>query len=142
MCQLVSTTNSLIASIDRGVSMHVTVLDFSKAFDRVSHGLLIDKLHDIGIDTLIIEWISNFLSNRYQMVVINGDSTSPLAVTSGVPQSSVLGPSLFLVYVNDIGSSLRHSSIGLFADDALLYCLIQNTGDMVSFQWNLSSLEQ
>ena len=66
--QLVSTTNSLIASIDRGASMHVTVLDFSKAFDRVSHGLLIDKLHDIGIDTLIIiKWISNnILSNRYQ----------------------------------------------------------------------------
>ena len=70
--------------------MHAAVLDFSKAFDRVSHGLLIDKLHDIGIDTLIIKWISNFLSNRYQMVVVNGDSTSPLAVTSGVPQGSVL----------------------------------------------------
>ena len=97
--------------------MHAAVLDFSKAFDRVSHGLLIDRLHDIGIDTLIIKWISNFLSNRYQMVVVNGASSSPLAVTSGVPQGSVLGP-LFLVYVNDIGGSLRHSSISLFADDA------------------------
>ena len=97
--------------------MHAAVLDFSKAFDRVSHGLLIDRLHDIGIDTLIIKWISNFLINRYQMVVVNGASSSPLAVTSGVPQGSVLGP-LFLVYVNDIGGSLRHSSIILFADDA------------------------
>ena len=76
------------------------------------------------------------------MVVINGDSSIPLAVTFGVPQGSVLGPSLFLVYVNDIGSSLMHLSISLFADDALLYCPIQNTGDIVSFQRDLSSLEQ
>ena len=111
---LVSTTNSLMASIDRGVSMHAAVLDFSKAFDRVSHGLLDDKLHNIDIDTLIIKCISKFLSNRYQMVVINGDSSSLLAVTSGVPQGSFPGPSLCLVYVNDIGCSLRHSSISLF----------------------------
>ena len=76
------------------------------------------------------------------MVVVNGASSSPLAVTSGVPQGSFPGPSLCLVYVNDIGSSPRHSSIRLFADDALLYSPIQNTGDMVSFQRDLSSLEQ
>ena len=91
--------------------MHAAVLDFSKAFDRVSHGLLIDKLHETGIDILIIKWVRNF-----QMVVINGASSSPLAVTSGVAQGSVHDPSLFLVYVNDIGSSLRRLSISLFAD--------------------------
>ena len=67
---------------------------------------------------------SNFLSNRHQMVVINGASSSPSAVTPGVPQGYVLGL-LFLVYVNDIGSSLRYSSISLFVDDALLYCSIK-----------------
>ena len=69
---MVSTTNSLMASIDRGVSMHAAVLDIYKAFDRVSYGLLIDKLHVIGIDTLIIKWIFNFLCNKYQMVVVHG----------------------------------------------------------------------
>ena len=117
-------------------------MDFSNGFDRVFHDLLISKLHAIGIDTLINKWISRFLSNRYQIVVVNGTSSSPLAVTPGVLQGSVFSPYLFLEYVNDIGSSLRHLSISLFTDDALLYCPIQKTGDMVSFQWALSSLEK
>lgn len=88
------------------------------------------------------KWIENFLFGRYQRVVIKGISSSPLAVTSGVPQGSVLGPSLFLVYVNDMGDSLQHSSISLFADDALIYRPINNNSDTSFFQQDLLALEK
>ena len=99
----------------------MVVLDVSKAFDRVWHKGLIFKLKQNGIDGELLEWISDYLSERKQKVVIRNASSSLLSVKAGVPQGSVLGPLLFLVYVNDIVESLL-SLTRLFADDSsLLY---------------------
>ena len=94
--------------------------DVSKAFDRVWHKGLIFKLKQLGIDGDLLEWISNYLDNRQQRVVLKSSMSSFKSTNAGVPQGSVLGPMLFLVYVNDISESLL-SLTRLFADDSSLF---------------------
>ena len=126
--------------VDDNIPVHAAILDFSKAFDKVPHSFLIAKLTNTGIDTTIVQWIEKILFDRHHRVVVEGVSSSCLAVTSGVLQGSVLGPSLFLVYINDICDNLRASTIRLFADDALLYCPINSPVDSFYFQHDLNML--
>jgi len=112
--QLVTTVNEIMKLVDDNNVVHTAVLYFSKAFDRVSHGLLAGKLLRSGIDPGIVRWIKDFLSNRLQRGVIEGIASNDLAVSSRVPQGSVLGRSMFLVYINDISDILQSSSIKLF----------------------------
>ena len=95
-------------------------MDFSKAFDVVAHRRLLLKLDHYGISGLNHTWISNFLMQRKQRVVIRGDSSDWVRVQSGVPQGTVLGPLLFLIYINDIADQIT-STVRLFADDCVLY---------------------
>lgn len=140
--QLVSTVNEIMKLVDNNNIVHAAVLDFSKAFDKVSHGLLIDKLIKSNINPYMVNWIRDFLSNRLQRVVIEGAASSDLLVSSGVPQGSVLGPTLFLVYINDISDNLNFSAIKLFADDALLFSQVNTLQDSVNFQEDLNILDQ
>ena len=94
--------------------------DISKAFDRVWHKGLLFKLKQNGINGKLLSWISNYLSNRKQKVIVKSSSSSLQVVTAGVPQGFVLGPLLFLIYVNDIAESVL-SLTRLFADDSSLY---------------------
>ena len=96
------------------------LLDFSKAFDSVSHRRLLSKLEFYGIRGRPAAWIKAFLKNRTQIVSVNGSHSNPQPVTSGVPQGSVLGPVLFLLYINDITDNIN-SQIRLFADDSVIY---------------------
>jgi hypothetical protein len=99
-----------------GKQTDVLVMDFSKAFDKVSHGLLVHKLDHYGIRGKTNAWMQNFLSDRSQAVVVDGEKSSYIDVAYGVPQGSVLEPSLFLFYINDMPCGLK-STVRLFADD-------------------------
>jgi hypothetical protein len=114
-------------------------MDFSKAFDKVSHCPLVHKLDHYGIRGKTNTWIQNFLSDRSQAVVVDGEKSSYVDVDSGLPQGSVLGPSLFLFYINDIPCSLK-STVRLFADDTIAYLAVTSEADAVDLQSNLNKL--
>ena len=91
-------------------------LDFAKAFDKVHHGSLIEKLSKYGVTGQLLNWIRAFLSNRRQRVVLGDTQSEWTSVTSGVPQGSVLGPTLFAIFINDLPDYIS-SSCKMFADD-------------------------
>lgn len=124
----------------KGSQIDVAVLDFSKAFDTVPHDGLLSKLKHYGIDKNIWHWISNFLKQRKQCVVVDGKSSRLVNVDSGVPQGTVLGPILFLLHINDLPSVVS-SKVRLFADDCLIYKEINNCNDQKALQNDLNSLE-
>ena len=112
------------------------VFDLSKAFDKVPHQALLNRLFSLQIPIPLIRWISNYLSNRYQQVILNGVSSPLLPVTSGVPQCSILCPLLFLIYINDLCNtqSSPGTKILLYVDDILLYKPISSPQDFTSFR--------
>ena len=116
------------------------ILDLSKAFDSVPHERLLLKLNRHGIDGPLLLWFRNFLKNRQQRVTIRGTFSNWSPVTSGVPQGTILGPTLFLLYVNDIPNVVS-SSIKLFADDTKIYREINNAEDTLALQSDLDCLE-
>ena len=114
-------------------------MDFSKAFDMVPHQGLLAKLDHLGIRGSTRDWIEGFLTDRQQNVVIDGQSSSSSTVISGVPQGTVLGPLLFLTYINDLPTHVT-SNVRLFADDPILYREIDSPDDCNALQRNIDSL--
>ena len=112
---------------------------FLQAFDKVSHSLLLHKLEHYGIRGNINSWIASFLYNRTQAVVVDGKSSTHIDVESGVPQESVLGPSLFLLYINDMPEGIK-STVRLFADDSIAYLTISSDKDSNDLQNDLDKL--
>ena len=97
-------------------------VDLEKAFDTVNHSILISKLRYYGLKEPSLSWLSSYLSNRSQQVSLNGQLSTPKQVTCGVPQGSILGPLLFLIYINDMNKAINNSTVYHFADDTnLLY---------------------
>jgi hypothetical protein len=103
-------------------TINLLILDFSKAFDTVPHRRLLHKIQHYGVEGLTNKWIGSWLCQRKQKVVLDGYSSDESSVISGVPQGTVLGPLMFLLYVNDIADKISpQTRIKLFADDCLLY---------------------
>ena len=111
--------------MDSGKEVRTVFCDISKAFDRVWHKCLLHKLSGIGCSDIVVQWFASYLSGRQQCVVINGQSSDWALINAGVPQGFILGPLLFLIYINDIVTDIG-SSIRLFADDTSLYIVVDS----------------
>ena len=120
----------------------VIFLDFTKAFDTVPHHQLLLKLRNIGITGKLWLWLKEYLLGRVHCVSIDGVKSGLLPVVSGVPQGSILGPLLFLVYVNDLPDYVIHSKLLLFADDAKCLKRIACSEDIAHLQEDLDSLNK
>ena len=136
---LLECLNTWTGALDSGLGVDVIYLDYSKAFDSVPHLRLISKLQAYGIRGNLLKWIENFLIGTQQKVILNGSSSKWNYVTSGVPQGSVLGPLLFILYVNDITDGL-HSTLEMFADHSKLYRIIWNPCDSEALQQDLNHI--
>ena len=121
--------------------MDVVYLDFQKAFDKVPHRWLIEKVKVMGVGDKILGWISNWLFNRSQRVTINGSKSGWRSVTSGVPQGSVLGPLLFLIYINDIDDGI-HGLVSKFADDTKLGGIANTDDQRALLQKDIDQLKE
>ena len=137
--QLSALVDDLQKILDRRSRADLIIMDFSKAFDTVPHQRLLAKLHHVGIRNNILTWIDSFLTKRHQKVVVDGESSEKSPVASGVPQGTVLGPLLFLIYINDLPANLS-SSVRLFADDCILYREIKNSDDSAILQADIDTL--
>lgn len=123
--QLLDLYNTFCEAVDSGKEVRVVFCDISKAFDRVWHDGLLHKLSCIGISGKLLNWFQDYLTDRKQRVVINGFASGFKPVIAGVPQGSILGPLLFLIYINDIVRTLN-CNVRLFADDTSLYVVVES----------------
>lgn len=139
--QLICFTHDLHTILDRGSITDCIFLDFAKAFDTVPHELLLFKLSKLNLDPNVLAWLHCFLTNRYQFVNVNGTNSAFSPVNSGVPQGSVLGPLLFLIYINDLPTNIS-SSISLFADDCVIYKEISSDSDAIALQSDVDRVLQ
>ena len=137
---LLSAMNDWSSCLERRSTTHCVLLDFAKAFDSVPHEHLLLKLHCLGITGQLLHWLRSFLTCRFQRVTINSNYSDWLPVRSGVPQGSVLGPLLFLLYVDDLPSVVSYSTLKLFADDVALYREVTSPADCLLLQKDLDSI--
>ena len=107
-------------NIDNGLINGVVFIDLKKAFDTIDHQIMLQKLRNYGIDQMSLTWFESYLTNRTQKCRVNRQLSNFAPVTCGVPQSSNLGPILFLIYINDLPNCLNHAIPRMFADDTII----------------------
>ena len=139
--QLIQTVHDIAQSLDRRTPLDMIIMDFSKAFDTVPHKRLLHKLRNFDITGNTHKWITTFLTQRKQRVVVEGEHSSWTHVRSGVPQGTVLGPLLFLLYLNDLPDNIQ-SEMRLFADDCVVYSEIKSAEDIGKLQQDMDTLAQ
>lgn len=138
--QLLEVLDSWMLSMDNHSGIDAVYLDFAKAFDTVPHQRLQVKMRRYGIGGKVHKWISSFLSDRKQLVKVNGTRSDWAAITSGIPQGSVLGPVLFIIYINDLPETL-HCQCKMFADDTKIWKQIATPQDTIELQDDINALQ-
>ena len=118
---LLRTIDDWKSALDNGHVVATVMIDLSKAFNTINHKLLIKKLDAYGICGVELSWFSDYLSGRKQRVVLGGELSDWTRLTKGVPQGSILGPMLFLVFVNNLSDVVEHCTVNLYADDTIIY---------------------
>ena len=121
--------DKLMKNLDEGETPICFFLDLSKAFDTLDHNILLNKLKHYGINGIELNWFKSYLSNRTQYVDIDGTTSKKKAIKTGVPQGSILGPLLFIIYMNDINSVSTHFEAILYADDTSLSAVLKAFGN-------------
>jgi len=121
---LISVMDEIYHQIDNGNIIAGIYFDLQKAFDTVDHGILLAKMRNYGVRGIVLNWFRN--SNRKQYVIVDGVSSSESTVDCGVPEGSVLGPLLFLIYIDDIQYCLYNANLYLFADDTNLFVWVEH----------------
>jgi len=141
---LLTTTHEWFQSLEEGKEICAVFFDFKKAFDSVPHRPLVTKLQQMGVPDHVLLWIASYLTCRSQRVVVNGATSQSMPVLSGVPQGSVLGPLLFLIYIDGITSIPISSGTQtvLYADDLLLFRRISRQEDFTTLQRDIMAIEQ
>ena len=124
--QLLYLSNEFSKALDEGKEIRVIFCDISKAFDRVWHRGLIHKLRSAGISGSLLDWLSNYLENRQQRVCLQNCTSTWRSINAGVPQGSILGPLLFLIFINDIVNNII-GIIQLYADDTILFDIVEDS---------------
>mgnify|MGYP001548984872 CR=1 FL=1 len=138
--QLLECLNDWTSALDERIGIDAIYLDIKKAFDTVSHKKLVAVLSNYGIRGNVLRWIIDFLSNRRQRVRINSSYSDFILVRSGVPQGSVLGPLLFILYINDICRTVVHCSLKIFADDTKVYFRVRCPSDQTILEIDLENV--
>ena len=139
--QIIEALDTWTSIIEDDDTLDSIYLDFAKAFDSVPHQRLLRKIKALGIEGKVLDWIAAFLNNRRQCVIVNGSASRWSDVVSGVPQGSVIGPVLFVIFINDMPNHINNF-ISLFADDAKLFGKSTSPTDRDSIQEDLNTLQQ
>lgn len=137
LCEFV---DNITNSMENGFQVDAVYTDYSKAFDKICHPILVQKLMNFGIHGDLLRWLESYLKNRTQAVTVKGYCSTFLPVPSGVPQGSHLGPLLFNIFINDINQIFKTSQFILYADDTKIYKEIRSVEDCLSLQEDLNNL--
>ena len=127
---LTHVTNNLLENMDKGLPTGLLFLDLSKAFDTLDHNIMLDKLTVLGFNRAAVQWFRSYLTTRTQCVNVNGVLSEPQIINFGVPQGSVLGPLLFIIYINELPNVVVSCNVELYADDALIYFASKSVDDI------------